>query len=114
VAKVRVHELAKELGVSSKEVLGKLSALGEYVKSASSTVEAPVVRKLRESFASQPAAGNKSAGKPDAPTSAKKAPSAPSAPTPAEAAPTPVAKPPAEPQTTGEPAPRAEQLQLQA
>ncbi|WP_166351639.1 translation initiation factor IF-2 [Phytoactinopolyspora limicola] len=53
MAKVRVHELAKELGVSSKDVLGKLSDLGEYVKSASSTVEAPVVRKLRESFTSQ-------------------------------------------------------------
>ena len=54
MAKVRVHELAKELGVSSKDVLGKLGDLGEYVKSASSTVEAPVVRKLKESFANEP------------------------------------------------------------
>ena len=38
--KARVHELAKELGVTSKEVLAKLSELGEFVKSASSTVEA--------------------------------------------------------------------------
>ncbi|MGH3911040.1 MAG: translation initiation factor IF-2 N-terminal domain-containing protein, partial [Pseudonocardiaceae bacterium] len=45
--KARVHELAKELGVTSKEVLSKLADLGEYVKSASSTVEAPVARKLR-------------------------------------------------------------------
>ena len=37
MSKVRVHELAKELGVSSKEVLAKLSELGEFVKSASST-----------------------------------------------------------------------------
>ena len=48
--KARVHELAKELGVTSKEILAKLSELGEYVKSPSSTVEAPVVRKLREAL----------------------------------------------------------------
>ncbi|HEY0573916.1 MAG TPA: translation initiation factor IF-2 [Pseudonocardia sp.] len=49
--KARVHELAKELGVTSKQVLTKLQDLGEYVKSPSSTVEAPVARKLRESMA---------------------------------------------------------------
>ncbi|AGZ53160.1 translation initiation factor IF-2 [Mycobacterium kansasii] len=48
--KARVHELAKELGVTSKEVLARLSEQGEFVKSASSTVEAPVARRLRESF----------------------------------------------------------------
>ncbi|MCV7370275.1 translation initiation factor IF-2 N-terminal domain-containing protein, partial [Mycolicibacterium duvalii] len=48
--KARVHELAKELGVTSKEVLVRLSEQGEFVKSASSTVEAPVARRLRESF----------------------------------------------------------------
>jgi translation initiation factor IF-2 len=31
VAKVRVHELAKELGVESKVVLTKLLVLGEFV-----------------------------------------------------------------------------------
>ena len=50
MAKVRVYELAKELGVESKVVLTKLNELGEFVRSASSTVEAPVVRKLRESM----------------------------------------------------------------
>ena len=44
--KARVHELAKELGVTSKEVLARLSEQGEFVKSASSTVEAPVARRL--------------------------------------------------------------------
>jgi translation initiation factor IF-2 len=63
--KARVHELAKELGVSSKDLLGKLSELGEFVKSASSTVEAPVARRLREAY---PNAG------PAAPAPAKKAP----------------------------------------
>ena len=48
--KARVHELAKELGVTSKEVLARLGEQGEFVKSASSTVEAPVARRLRESF----------------------------------------------------------------
>jgi len=56
VSKVRVHELAKELGVSSKDVLAKLQELGEFVKSASSTVEAPVVRKLREAMPAPEAA----------------------------------------------------------
>ncbi|MFS8478821.1 MAG: translation initiation factor IF-2 [Micromonosporaceae bacterium] len=50
--KARVHELAKELGVESKVVLAKLKEMGEFVKSASSTVEAPVARKLREVFVS--------------------------------------------------------------
>ncbi|MCW2632675.1 MAG: translation initiation factor, partial [Pseudonocardia sp.] len=45
--KARVHELAKELGVTSKQVLDKLKDIGEFVKSPSSTVEAPVARKLR-------------------------------------------------------------------
>jgi translation initiation factor IF-2 len=48
--KARVHELAKELGVTSKEVLARLNEQGEFVKSASSTVEAPVARRLREAF----------------------------------------------------------------
>ncbi|MDT7712999.1 MAG: translation initiation factor, partial [Pseudonocardiales bacterium] len=61
--KARVHELAKELGVTSKDVLKKLADLGEYVKSASSTVEAPVARKLRDSFPSD-------TGKPSAPNGA--------------------------------------------
>jgi translation initiation factor IF-2 len=50
VAKVRVYELAKELGLESKELLAKLQEVGEFVRSASSTVEAPVVRKLMDKF----------------------------------------------------------------
>ncbi|NCX16685.1 MAG: hypothetical protein EBX24_06325, partial [Actinobacteria bacterium] len=46
MSKVRVHELAKQLGMESKVVLAKLQEMGEFVRSASSTVEAPVVRKL--------------------------------------------------------------------
>ena len=50
MAKVRVYELAKEFGVESKVVMAKLEDMGEFVRSASSTIEAPVVRKLKESF----------------------------------------------------------------
>jgi len=42
--------LAKELGVTAKEVLGWLAEHGEHAKSASSTVEAPVARRLREHY----------------------------------------------------------------
>ncbi|WP_215522862.1 translation initiation factor IF-2 [Varibaculum prostatecancerukia] len=51
MAKLRVHELAKELGTTSKIVLQALKDSGEFVKSASSTIEAPVARKMREHFA---------------------------------------------------------------
>ena len=50
MSKVRVYELAKEFGVESKVILAKLADLGEFVRSASSTVEPPVIRKLREAM----------------------------------------------------------------
>jgi translation initiation factor IF-2 len=53
VAKVRVYELAKEFGVESKAVMAKLQEMGEFVRSASSTIEAPVVRRLKEAFTAQ-------------------------------------------------------------
>jgi translation initiation factor IF-2 len=60
--KTRVSALAKEIGISSKEAIEKLTAMGEYVKTASSTVEAPVARKLREAFPdAKPAAPKKRA-----------------------------------------------------
>ena len=52
MAKVRVYELAKELGLESKVLLAKIQDLGEFVKSASSTLEPPVVRKMRELYPS--------------------------------------------------------------
>ncbi|WP_283134335.1 translation initiation factor IF-2 [Rhizohabitans arisaemae] len=60
MAKVRVYELAKEFGVESKAVMAKLQEMGEFVRSASSTIEAPVVRKLKEAFSGP--SGPKSAG----------------------------------------------------
>jgi translation initiation factor IF-2 len=69
VAKVRVYELAKELGVESKVVLAKLQDMGEFVRSASSTVEPPVVRRLKEVF---PAQTDAAAAKPAKKAAAKK------------------------------------------
>src|SRR5690606_31929253 len=67
--KPRVHELAKELGVESKVVLAKLQEMGEYVKSASSTVEAPVARRLRAIM--EEAAATAPPAAPTAPTTGK-------------------------------------------
>ncbi|MBD8060793.1 translation initiation factor IF-2 [Oceanitalea stevensii] len=104
MAKLRVHELAKELGVDSKTVLAKLGELGEFVKSASSTVEAPVVRRLREAIpapsASEEKPAPKKAVKPKAPAAKtaepeapapQEAPAAPAAPAPSPARPSPAA-----------------------
>ncbi|MCH0543366.1 translation initiation factor IF-2 N-terminal domain-containing protein, partial [Streptomyces sp. MUM 203J] len=77
MAKVRVYELAKEFGVESKVVMAKLQELGEFVRSASSTIEAPVVRKLTDALQGSGAGAGKSAAKPGAPR--KAAPSAPAA-----------------------------------
>jgi len=67
VAKVRVYELAKELGLTSKQLLGKLNDMGEYVKSASSTLETPVVRRVSDYVTKNsdaPAAKTPKPGKP--------------------------------------------------
>ena len=50
MAKPRVHELAKEFGVESKFVLEKLKEMGEFVKSASSTVEPPVAMRFKKQY----------------------------------------------------------------
>ena len=49
--KLRVHELAKQLGVTSKELLATLKEQGEFVKTASSTIEPPVVKKMKAHYA---------------------------------------------------------------
>jgi len=119
VAKVRVSALAKELGTDSKSLMAHLSALGEYVKSPSSTIESPVERKVRETFpkpaaASAPAPAAAApvarAATPAAPAApAAPAPVTPSAPAPAAAAPVaPAAAAPAPaPARSGVPAPSA-------
>lgn len=49
--KVRVHELAKYLGVTVKQLLLMLDEQGEFARSGSSTLPASVVRRLREAHA---------------------------------------------------------------
>ncbi|WP_372700002.1 translation initiation factor IF-2 [Arthrobacter sp. JSM 101049] len=113
MAKVRVHELAKELGITSKDAVAKLQEMGEFVRSASSTIEAPVVKKLRGAFPQQPAAKAPAAAKPGN-KPATPAPAAPASEAPrpgASAGPKPVAEPtpaPAAPEAPAAPKPAAE------
>ncbi|WP_258805435.1 translation initiation factor IF-2 [Pseudarthrobacter sp. NS4] len=101
MAKVRVHELAKELGITSKDAVTKLQELGEFVRSASSTIEAPVVRKLRNAYPDAAAKSAAPAAAPKAPAPAAEArpstpapgPAAPKAPAPTAQAPAPAAAP---------------------
>ncbi|PST47987.1 translation initiation factor IF-2 [Bifidobacterium callitrichos] len=95
MAKPRVYEIAKALGVDSKTVLEKLKDMGEFVKSASSTVEPPVVRKLKSAFADQNGHGDKGGkqGPKPAPAARSARPAAPHAPAPKPAAPAPVPGP---------------------
>ena len=83
MAKLRVHELAKELGITSKELMGHLKEAGEFVKSSSSSLEPPVVRQMREKFAAAPKskkADAKAAPKAPKPGAAKPAANKPAAP----------------------------------
>ncbi|MDU5762285.1 MAG: translation initiation factor IF-2 [Schaalia odontolytica] len=83
MAKLRVHELAKELGITSKELMGHLKEAGEFVKSSSSSLEPPVVRQMREKFATAPKtkkAEAKPAAKAPKPSAAKPAAKKPAAP----------------------------------
>jgi len=101
--KARVHELAKELGVESKVVLAKLKEMGEFVKSASSTIEAPVARRLREEFVARPAPISAPVAAPVAePAGAAKAPAKP-APQKRTAKPVPTPPPASKPAMQGEP-----------
>ncbi|GAA1760873.1 translation initiation factor IF-2 [Streptomonospora arabica] len=97
MAKVRVYELAKEFGVESKAVLAKLNEMGEFVRSASSTIEAPVVRRLKEAFNNgsgesrpqQSGGGDRAKPRPQAPANGAEAGASPARP----AAPKPGPKP---------------------
>ena len=102
MAKLRVHELAKELGITSKELMGHLKEAGEFVKSSSSSLEPPVVRQMREKFAATPKtkkADAKAAAKAPKPSAAK--PAAKKAAAPAEATPKAAAPKAAAPKADG-------------
>ncbi len=127
MSKVRVYELAKELGMDSKTVLAKLQDMGEFVRSASSTIEAPVARRLKEALPPVPegveepakkvakkAVKKAAASSPDAAAQSTEptdglAPDSPTEPVtaiPAAAAPTPTTAAPTTPAPTPTPAPK--------
>ena len=97
----RVYDIAKELGIDTKDALAKLEQLGEYVKSGSSTIAPPVAKKLRDAFPNQPKAPA------EAPVAAKPAASAPEAPAAPAAPKPPVAQAPAAPAAPAAHAPEA-------
>ena len=53
MAKMRVHELAKEFGVESKVIISRLFELGEFVKSASSQLPPHVVNRFYHRYGDQ-------------------------------------------------------------
>jgi translation initiation factor IF-2 len=91
MSKKRVHEIAKEQGLSSKELLEKLHAAGVEAKAAASSVEETLALKALADGSSTPPAKNGTAPAPSA-----SAPAAPAAPAPskpaAPSAPAPSAK----------------------
>jgi translation initiation factor IF-2 len=129
MSKKRVHEIAKEQGLSSKELLEKLKAAGVEAKAAASSVEEAVALKALANGTAPPAAANGAAGSsngaagaatpaPDAqpvkarPSAASTppagapapAPAQPQAQAPAAAAPAPATTPPAPAAASGAPA----------
>jgi len=102
VAKPRVHEVAKELGLTSKEVLAHLKKIGEEVKSHASTIDEDLAARVKADLS------NGAAPKAAAPkkTTAKKAPEKPAA---AKPAPKPASKPAAAAKAPPAPAPPKEE-----
>jgi translation initiation factor IF-2 len=88
MSKKRVHEIAKEQGLSSKELLEKLKAAGIEAKAAASSVEESAALKALGLANGSPASSN---GAPSAPLPAPAA--APASAKPPAAAPAPEAKP---------------------
>jgi translation initiation factor IF-2 len=74
MAKPRVHEVAKELGLTSKEVLAHLEKIGQPVKSHSSSIEESLADRVRSDLGDAPPNGAKAPPKKAAPKSTKKAP----------------------------------------
>ncbi|TWH01612.1 translation initiation factor IF-2 [Nocardioides sp. J9] len=119
MAKTRVSELAKKYGIKSAEALKMLSDIGEFAKTASSSIELPAVKKFEDTYGAEllakmkpaePAADTAKAAKGDAKaaeTSEKAADKAAPKPGPARKA---AAKPeaPAAEAAPADPAPAAE------
>ena len=50
LGKIKIHEIAKEIGLTSKEVIAKANELGIEVASHMSSVEEEVAAKIKNSF----------------------------------------------------------------
>jgi translation initiation factor IF-2 len=88
MAKPRVHEVAKELGLTSKEVLAHLEAIGNPVKSHSSTIDEALADRVRNEL------GDGAAAEPvAAPAEAPEAPAAVAEPPPEVVEPPPAPEP---------------------
>ncbi len=115
MSKKRVHEIAKERGITSKALLDKLHAAGVEVKTASSSVEESLALRALDGAAAAPApAAPVATPAPTAPTASAQSSPAPTAVSPAPKRPTeapaPVAQAPAPQAVTSEaptPAPQA-------
>ncbi|MCW2818205.1 MAG: translation initiation factor, partial [Marmoricola sp.] len=82
MANTRVSDLAKKYGVPSKEVIGLLGDLGEFVKAPSSGINPLVEKRFNDTYgADLTSRAEASAAK----KAAKKAPARPGAPTPGPA-----------------------------
>jgi len=111
VANPRVHEIAAELGIESNIALEKLKEMGEYVKSASSSIAPPVARRLKQQLEADGVAAPADA-KPTSPKPTPKPAAAKRTPAPAPsadetAAPAPAAPPAERSATPSAPAPAA-------
>lgn len=76
MAKKRVHELAKEFKIESKEMIRRLSLLGITVKSHASTVDEKDEERLREEFEKERAVEAQIKSKPSTPDTTKTDPGA--------------------------------------
>jgi len=96
MSKKRVHEIAKEHGLSSKELLEKLKAAGIEAKAAASSVEESAALKVLDGSTAAPSSNGSATAvvAPPAPAPAA-APAVPPAPAQAAPAPTPAADTPA-------------------
>ena len=94
MAKARVHEVAKELGLSSKDVLAHLEKIGHPAKTASSGIDEAVAQQLRSDLGNGAAAPAETAKA--KPAKAAPAAKATKAPAPAKSKAKPAAKPAAE------------------
>ena len=106
MAKTRVSELAKKYGIPSKEALEKLGSIGEFAKTASSSIEPPAVKKFEDAYGAELQARMKPAAE-TAEAPAKKAAAPKPGPKPKAAEPEPVAAPVVEEPAAAAPAPEA-------